>query len=188
VAVYETHLGGEYDATNIISAPVVTAITSIEMDHVSLLGPDIQNIAWHKAGILKAGSLAFPTVQQEEVTTVLNKRAVDKGVMLTYVDIGSVLPADTAALKPTGQRSNCSLALAVVRAWLIEKVPKEQNGIKDDVITQGIMQFSWPGRFQQINDRNCQWFLDGAHNESSLPYAVRWFAQRYVMLSSPLNS
>lgn len=27
MVVYETHLGGEFDATNIISAPIVTALT-----------------------------------------------------------------------------------------------------------------------------------------------------------------
>lgn len=59
VAIYETHLGGEFDATNIVKSPTITAVTSIAMDHVKLLGPTIENVTWHKAGIFKAGSLAF---------------------------------------------------------------------------------------------------------------------------------
>jgi len=64
VAICETHLGVEYDATNIVRNPVVTGITTIGMDHVKLLGPSIEDIAWHKAGIFKPGSLAFSTFQE----------------------------------------------------------------------------------------------------------------------------
>lgn len=33
-AIYETHHGGEYDVTNIIGRPVVTAVTAIGLDHI----------------------------------------------------------------------------------------------------------------------------------------------------------
>ena len=71
MAIYETHLGGEFDATNIINVPIVTAVTSIAMDHVRLLGPGIEDIAWHKAGIFKSGSLAFSTLQEDAAAIVL---------------------------------------------------------------------------------------------------------------------
>jgi folylpolyglutamate synthase len=176
VAIYETHFGGEFDATNIIRMPIVTAITSIAMDHVRLLGPTIEKIAWHKAGIFKPGSLAFSTLQERAVTTVLQQRAAEKGVMLEFVGLDSALPTNVTALKPKVQRTNCSLALAVVRAWLSVKAPEAQSHMKDIPI-RCIEQFFWPGRYQQINDRNCQWFLDGAHNELSVQYAVQWFAE-----------
>lgn len=176
VAIYETHFGGEFDATNVISTPIVTAVTSIAMDHVRLLGPTIERIAWHKAGIFKSGSHAFSTLQERAVTTVLQQRAAERGVMLEFVGVDSALPTSATALKPKVQRTNCSLALAVVRAWLSMKAPEAQSHM-EDVPTRGIEQFSWPGRYQQINDRNCQWFLDGAHNELSLQLAVQWFAE-----------
>ena len=176
VAIYETHSGGEFDATNIIRTPVVAAITPIAMDHVRLLGPTIKDIAWHKAGIFKSETLAFSTLQDSAVTTVLQQRAAEKKVLLEFVGIDSALPPDAPALKPEAQRINCSLALALVRAWLSVKAPKMQNHTKD-FFCGGIEQFSCPGRFQQIHDRNYHWFLDGAHNELSLQYAVRWFAQ-----------
>ena len=176
VAIYETHCGGEFDATNIIRTPIVTAITSIAMDHVKLLGPTIEKVAWHKAGIFKPGSLAFSTFQERAVTMVLQRRAAEKGVMLEFVGVDSALPTNATALKPKVQRTNCSLALAVVRAWLSVKAPEAQSHMKD-IRTRGIELFSWPGRYQQINDRNYQWFLDGAHTELSVQYAVEWFAE-----------
>ncbi|OAL72084.1 folylpolyglutamate synthase [Trichophyton violaceum] len=177
VAVYETHLGGEFDATNIISAPIVTGITSISIDHHNLLGPTIEDIAWHKAGILKSGSIAFSTLQEPAVATVLQQRAAEKGVALKFIGLDSDIPVTAEALKPKVQRLNCSLALAVFRAWLSVKVSPEQYSIDDDIVG-GIENFCWPGRYHQINNQNYQWFLDGAHTESSLRHTVEWFAER----------
>jgi folylpolyglutamate synthase len=93
------------------------------MDYVNLLGPAIGRIAWHKAGIFKLGSLAFSTCQEPEVAIVLKQRAAEKGVILKFIGIDSALPSNTAVLKPRAQRTNCSLALAVVRAWLFAMLP-----------------------------------------------------------------
>ncbi|ESZ98566.1 folylpolyglutamate synthase [Sclerotinia borealis F-4128] len=159
VAIYETHLGGEFDATNVIRMPLVTAVTPIAMDHVSLLG-----------------SLAFSALQEPEVAMVLEQRAAEKGVRLKFIGVDSALPTSAAALQPKVQKINCSLALAVARAWIALKAPKMQ-AIMEDNIACGIEHFAWPGRYQQINERNCQWFLDGAHNDLSLRHAVKWFAE-----------
>ena len=48
----EVGLGGRMDTTNIVT-PIVSAITSIGLDHTDVLGPKIENIAWEKAGIIK---------------------------------------------------------------------------------------------------------------------------------------
>ena len=56
-AVVETGLGGRYDATNVIPAPLVAAITRIGMDHTEILGDTLAEIAAEKAGIIKEGSV-----------------------------------------------------------------------------------------------------------------------------------
>ncbi|KAG5457962.1 MAG: Mur ligase [Olpidium bornovanus] len=56
VAVVEVGLGGLGDATNVFSRPLVTAVTSIGLDHTALLGSTVREIARQKAGIFKAGS------------------------------------------------------------------------------------------------------------------------------------
>ena len=53
VVILEVGVGGEYDCTNIVPRPVVCGISSLGLDHMSLLGDTIEKIAWHKAGILK---------------------------------------------------------------------------------------------------------------------------------------
>ncbi|KFZ08235.1 hypothetical protein V501_06042 [Pseudogymnoascus sp. VKM F-4519 (FW-2642)] len=175
VGIFETHAGGKYDATNVIKTPCVTAVTSIGMDHARLLGHDIQDIARHKAGIFKSGCPAFSVLQEPMVTAEFEKQALKEGVLLKFVDLDDALPTNAAALKPVPQRINCSLALTVAREWLRQKAPDKELTAED--IICGIEQFSWPGRFQQITHGRCQWFLDCAHNELSLPYAATWFAE-----------
>ncbi len=55
--ILEVGMGGQYDATNIISDPVVCGISSLGLDHTDVLGDTIDKIAWHKAGIIKVGDL-----------------------------------------------------------------------------------------------------------------------------------
>ena len=51
VAVVEVGLGGRWDATNVVNAPVAV-ITPISLDHVDYLGDTIAEIAGEKAGII----------------------------------------------------------------------------------------------------------------------------------------
>lgn len=48
VAVVEVGMGGRWDATNVVEAPVAV-ITPIGVDHVDYLGDDIAGIAAEKA-------------------------------------------------------------------------------------------------------------------------------------------
>ena len=52
IGVIEVGLGGRWDATNVIDAPVAV-ITPIAVDHTEYLGADIASIAGEKAGIIK---------------------------------------------------------------------------------------------------------------------------------------
>lgn len=52
VAIVEVGLGGRWDATNVVNAPVAV-IMPIGVDHVDYLGSDIAGIAAEKAGIIK---------------------------------------------------------------------------------------------------------------------------------------
>lgn len=177
VAIYETHNGGEFDATNVIPKPVVTGITTIGMDHVDQLGPSLENIAWHKSGIFKHGCPAFSTLQEPAVAAVLQRRAAEKEVSLKFSGVNSALPSYAPALVADVQRINSSLALALVDAFLESKARKEHCSMTLQDVHQGVEHFFWPGRFQRIIDGNHQWFLDGAHNELSLQKVAQWFSK-----------
>ncbi|WP_255801894.1 bifunctional tetrahydrofolate synthase/dihydrofolate synthase [Mycobacteroides abscessus] len=88
IAVVEVGLGGRWDATNIIDAPVAV-VTPIGIDHVEFLGPDLASIANEKAGIIKrhkldamtgeagADTVAVIAQQQPEAMEVLLRQTVE---------------------------------------------------------------------------------------------------------------
>lgn len=163
--IIETHHGGEYDATNVISRPVATVITSLGMDHIEQLGPTIENRACHKAGIFKHGAHAFSASQESAAAAeVLRNRAAEKGA---------------PQLKPAVQMLNCSVALAAARHLLEKRAPREaseEGGIlSEDDIQRAVEGFSWPGRFHLVVEGSHQWYIDGAHNEMSVSKASEWF-------------
>lgn len=175
VAVCETHNGGEYDATNVFPHPVATGITPIGMDHMAQLGPTIENISWHKSGIFKPGAPAFSLAQEDKVAEVLRSRATEKNVPLESVDGETVSNSDILALKPVVQRQNASLAMELANAFLLQKDPN-RTILTSTEIRECIQGFTWIGRFQQLMQEKYAWFLDGAHNEMSVPYTAQWFA------------
>jgi dihydrofolate synthase/folylpolyglutamate synthase len=68
VAVVEVGMGGRWDATNVVNAPVAV-ITPIGMDHANYLGDTIADIAAEKAGIITKQDEA-PVSLGTDVSTV----------------------------------------------------------------------------------------------------------------------
>ncbi len=52
IAIIETGLGGEFDATNVID-PILTVITTLSLEHTQVLGNSLEDIAKAKSGIIK---------------------------------------------------------------------------------------------------------------------------------------
>lgn len=118
VAVYETGIGGEYDATNVVEQPIASGISTLGIDHVFVLGDTVEKIAWHKAGIMKIGSPAFTVEQVPGAAAVLQERAKEKEVDLKVLDIDSRLR--NVKIKPNAQfqKKNATLAIALAEAAL----------------------------------------------------------------------
>lgn len=176
-AIIETHHGGEYDATNFIQKPVVTAITTLGMDHVKQLGPTLGNIAWHKAGIMKRGAPLISAPQESAAVDVIRARASEKGVDVYFADLSPELPSEAVQLGLDVQRTNSSVALVAARRFLEAKAPKNTLPLAASDIKSAIEQFSWPGRFQYLQQGPYRWYLDGAHNEMSVDKAAEWYIQ-----------
>lgn len=183
-AIIETHHGGQFDPTNFISRPVATVITSLGMDHVEQLGPTIENIAWHKAGIFKRGAHAFSAPQESaDAVEVLRSRASDRGAPLEFLSVDEplLLPGGSETLKPAVQALNCSVALAAVRYFLGQIAPNggcEDGGVlTENDIRLAVEGFSWPGRFQLVIEEQHHWYLDSAHNDMSVSKASEWFIE-----------
>ena len=84
IVVLETGLGGRTDCTNIVDS-VVSIIANIGYDHMDILGNTLEEIASHKAGIIKQNS---DTVMlfQNDITPIIQKECKEKNSMLHIVN------------------------------------------------------------------------------------------------------
>ena len=85
VAIIETGLGGRLDSTNIIT-PILSVITNIGLDHTSMLGSTIGEIAFEKGGIIKPGIPVVVGESHPESDEVFDRLAEERGSTLTYAD------------------------------------------------------------------------------------------------------
>eukprot|EP00057_Strongylocentrotus_purpuratus_P033908 XP_793235.1 PREDICTED: folylpolyglutamate synthase, mitochondrial [Strongylocentrotus purpuratus] len=127
VAVVEVGLGGEYDSTNVLWSPTVTGVSSLAMEHVSLLGDTLAKIAWHKSGIFKNGRPAFTVPQRDEAMNVLVQRAEERNAPLRVCPPLGDYECNGVSVKlglaGKHQRSNAALAVQLTKTWLDEKAP-----------------------------------------------------------------
>lgn len=191
-AVVECGIGGEYDSTNIITKPTVTAVTSLGIDHVAMLGSTLPEIAWHKAGVFKPGCIAFSAPQKGEAIQVLQERAAERGAALHVVDVHPALANDEVALglSASFQKVNASVAIAVAAAHLrllghtdIPDPTAAPNIPLPPKFVKGLEQVHWPGRCEIRREQNIAWHIDGGHTLESIEVTGRWFAEQ--MASAP---
>ncbi|KAH6960635.1 Mur ligase [Fusarium avenaceum] len=177
VAVYETGIGGEFDATNVVEKPVASGISTLGIDHVFALGDTVAKIAWHKAGIMKAGSAAFTIEQFQDADEVLRKRAEEKNVDLKVLDIDPRLSAVQIRPDAAFQKRNATLAIALAETAL-EKIsislPPRTEPLPKEFV-DGLEKVVWRGRCEVKKEDKVTWHVDGAHTSDSLKMSARWF-------------
>lgn len=179
MAVIETGLGGEFDATNILTRPAVCGISTLGIDHVSVLGDTIEQIAWHKAGIMKPGSPAFSVEQKAPAAEVLRRRAAEKGVNL--VTLGIDPRVEALNIKPNTQFQKCNASLAVALAeTALKKLPISPSLANESSLPRefvdGLEQTVFRGRCEVKVEDKVTWYIDGAHTADSLTLSSQWFA------------
>lgn len=182
-AVFEVGVGGEYDSTNVIERPTVAAITSLGVDHVGVLGGTIEEIAWHKAGVFKAGAAGLTVRQPKSAAKVVAERAAEKGVQLKVVDVHADIASGKVklGLDAEFQKINASLAVAAVGEHM--NALGADIGIASDaplpeLVREGLENVVFPGRCQVITEGSVEWNIDGAHTMESLDAAGVWFGRR----------
>ncbi|KAL4941145.1 hypothetical protein BDV06DRAFT_223374 [Aspergillus oleicola] len=191
-AVIECGIGGEYDCTNVLEQPAATAITSLGIDHVALLGSTIEEIAWHKGGIIKANVKAFSAPQPLSAEKVLHERAAAKDTELEIVSGHPDLHkgGDTKlGLAGDFQFGNAALAVATA-GEVLRKLGKQD--ITPDFMKQplpkefrkGLEQAQLEGRCQTRHEKTVSWYIDGGHTQESIKLAGQWFASQILANSS----
>lgn len=187
LALIEVGLGGSLDATNVISSPLLSVITPVDLDHAEFLGTELAGIAGEKAGILKPGARGLIARQSEVAMAVIEKAASAVHAPLTvmgvdfdawgergglaFQDQERFLDLPAPSLIGPHQIDNAGLAVAVAL----------ELDLPEDAIAQGLKTAAWPARMQRLRagpyaeiakSVDAELWLDGGHN----PHAGRALA------------
>lgn len=183
VAVVEVGMGGRLDATNVVT-PVLSVITSIDLDHTGVLGNTRSKVAREKAGIIKAGipvvSAPMAPAARKTIARIAARHSaplVDAERLVSLHPIG-----DSAYEVKTGGKFPRCVRWAY-RGGVYEKnlqtvigalIQLRRSGFRltDRDIRHGLAAARWPGRFQ-VQPGRPPVVYDVAHNAA----AARWLAE-----------
>lgn len=177
LAILEAGLGGDMDATNIVTTTVCSIITSISMDHCRILGNKISEIAAHKAGIIKPGAPVICIEQKEDAMEPIRAaaKAADTPLYEVHRDEVRQIFSDKREsivffrefenlhLKMLGSCQPENAALAVQAASVLSR----SYQIEKKHIYDGIEKTRWGGRFE-LHSGSPDIILDGAHNPDGI--------------------
>lgn len=173
-AIFEVGLGGELDATNIVS-PIIAANTNIGLDHTEYLGDTYEKIAYTKGGIIK-DYIPFITGEKKQSCLDVFQKICDQhhSPLILVQDIYNVEDKEQVHFDYRGyhitlntsakyQSENSALAIEIL-LYL-----KEQGYIQltDQTLNEGLKEAVWEGRFEFVCQKPLM-IIDGAHNKEGM--------------------
>jgi dihydrofolate synthase/folylpolyglutamate synthase len=166
VAVVEAGLGGRWDATNVIAAPIVV-LTNVGLEHTRWLGPTVTDIAREKLAVVASAdppvTLVLGADLHPEAETVATLVAERQGATIVRAPAAPPAGVDLLA-RGAFQRRNFAVACAAAHACLGRLDPAAVRAAAASTIV--------PGRFEVLpgcaGDGGADVVLDGAHNASGI--------------------
>ncbi len=200
VAVVEVGMGGRWDATNVVNAPVAV-ITPVSVDHVEYLGDDIAGIAGEKAGIITQASGEVDTVaviarqvpeameallaqsvradaavaREDAEFAVLDRQVAVGGQVLTLQGLSQVYSDVYLPLHGEHQAHNAAAALAAVEAFFGAGA---QRALDADTVRVGFAAVTSPGRLERMRSAPTI-FVDAAHNPAGAAALAQTLADEF---------
>lgn len=201
VAVVEVGMGGSWDATNVLNAPVAV-ITPVSLDHVEYLGGDIASIAGEKAGIITRAPEGAPdtvavigrqvpeamdvllaqavradaaVARQDSEFAVIDRQVAIGGQLLQLQGLGGVYSDIYLPLHGEHQAHNAALALAAVEAFFGAGAQRQLDA---DAVRAGFAAVTSPGRLERMRSAPTV-FIDAAHNPAGAAALARTLADEF---------
>jgi dihydrofolate synthase/folylpolyglutamate synthase len=183
LAVLEVGLGGSWDATN-ATDPLLSVITSVDLDHQNWLGSTLEGVAREKSGIMRKEKsvIAGPMGSAARKIVLRHAESVGARVILYGRDFNTVRDITGSCLQFEGmkwsmnklvpglkglfQLDNAACALAA-----LEVLAASGFDIKQVEAVRGVESARWPGRFQVV-EGSPPIIVDAAHNRAAVKALV----------------
>ncbi len=166
IAVLETGLGGRFDATNVIDSPLASVITKIGLDHTTVLGDTISQIAEEKCGIIK-GSAVITSCNQPQAAYDVIKSCSQNVIIPNINDLTNVktsILGNSFTYKNENYKTSLGGEYQIENALItIETLKNCGLNINEIQIQEGLKNAFIPARLEVVN-QNPLIVIDGAHN------------------------
>lgn len=168
VAVIEVGLGGRLDSTNVIT-PELSVVTSIGLDHCSMLGDTRAEIALEKAGIFKPGIPALVWGHDPETDKVFMDYANKVGADLHFAD-EIIEPVHLEGMDLRGEYQDLNVRTTLAALKLL-KVEPDLEALRLTARITGLR-----GRWEILRE-NPTVICDIGHNPPALEWNFRQLEQ-----------
>lgn len=187
IVVLETGLGGRTDCTNIVNS-IISIIANIGYDHTDILGNTIEEIATHKAGIIKQNSDTV-MVQQILATPIIQKECIEKDANLHIINEEDVtnynfnedyqiFDYDEYSGIEVGLKGKVQIYNAAICIECAKILNEKGYSIGEEAIRNGLKTVVHKARFETIN-KDPLVIFDGGHNENAIKNLVSTLNQYY---------
>jgi dihydrofolate synthase/folylpolyglutamate synthase len=169
-AVFEAGIGGRYDPVRLVGARV-TSVTSVDYEHVELLGHSLRLIASDKSDACASGGTIVYGENCRNLRPHLLEYNRNRGVTSRFVrgEIG----ISGESVSTSGQRfdfrfggydfrsleislsgafqfNNAAIAITLFLLWLEHVRPEETSRAIESAVRSGLLDVRWPGRLEVI--------------------------------------
>lgn len=174
-AVLEVGLGGRTDPTNLISRPAACCITSISLDHTTILGDTVEQIAAEKAGIIKD---SCPVVFAKNPPQILEQ--LEEAAKKHAAPVIPAAPAAILSKSKSGTQFLCSgmeLCIPLLGDFQVENASAAISLCKTlqlpfDAVKKALREVRWPGRLQYLPGTP-EILVDAGHNPAGIDALCR---------------
>jgi dihydrofolate synthase/folylpolyglutamate synthase len=134
--VWEAGIGGRLDPVRLIEAKRV-ALSSLDLEHVALLGNTLEAIARDKIDAAPKGATLYVGASCAPQRRAIEAHCAERGVRASFI-----VPYEAAAPLPgEHQQENAALAIALAR---------DIKALSQDQVERGLRATTWPGRLEVL--------------------------------------
>ncbi|THD60024.1 MAG: bifunctional folylpolyglutamate synthase/dihydrofolate synthase [Bradyrhizobium sp.] len=186
-AVFEAGIGGRYDPVRLVGARF-TCVTSVDYEHVELLGNTLELIASDKSDACAAGGSIVYGENCRKLRSHLLEYNRHREIASLFVRDDIRVGGETVST--TGQRfdfrfeawrfqtleiglpgafqfNNAAIAIALFLLWLGQARPKQKSATIESAVRSGLRDTRWPGRLEVIH-RDPLTIIDVGHTPDAI--------------------
>lgn len=187
IVIVECGIGAATDATAVVPA-ALAILTTVEAEHLTLIGPTLVDVAREKAGVIEAGRPAIIGRLPDQAMAPMHHRAAEQQAMLHCLgrDFDMVRCHDSIRgrqLRWQHQGRRLSFPAAPAPYWLADNVALavaaaeriRGKPLDEPTMAAALGRLQLPGRLEQLAHQPVM-IADSAHTHASATLLARYLA------------